>query len=66
MRRIFIERGVDYFERKKDDPGPVAEPDASKEEAASDDKDDETQGPRQPMTTEELYKMRVELLPHLQ
>ena len=66
MRRIFVERGVDYFERKKDAPGPVAEPDASMEEDASDDKDDETQGPRQPMTTEELYKMRVELLPHLQ
>lgn len=36
------------------------------EEDAADSRDDETQGHRQPMTTDELYKMRVELLPHLQ
>lgn len=44
----------------------MAEPDAPMEEDAADSRDDETQGHRQPMTTDELYKMRVELLPHLQ
>ncbi|KAH9844297.1 subunit 17 of mediator complex-domain-containing protein [Rhodofomes roseus] len=62
LRRIFLERGVDYFDRKKDAPGKAPEQNASPED---EDKPDDFQGPRPPMTTEELYKMRVELLPHL-
>ena len=66
LRRIFVERGVDYFDRKKDAPDTAAKSGAAMEEELAEDKEDDLDGPRRPMTTEELYKMRVELLPHLQ
>ncbi|KZT74377.1 hypothetical protein DAEQUDRAFT_761241 [Daedalea quercina L-15889] len=65
LRRIFVERGIDYFDRKKGASGTAAGLDASTEENVAEDNEDNLQGPRRHMTTEELYKMRVELLPHL-
>ncbi|KAK7061769.1 mediator of RNA polymerase II transcription subunit 17 [Favolaschia claudopus] len=73
LRRVFAERGVDFFERNANDLSsltadpkePSAEDDQSDgdEEPAGEEKDESaTPGP---MTPEDLYKMRVEVLPQL-
>ncbi|KAF8621575.1 hypothetical protein AX15_007601 [Amanita polypyramis BW_CC] len=69
LHRIFIERGVDFFEKGKGRP-------SSKTSGQADIEDVNTQEERQEdlgedkiatgtMTTEELLKMRMEILPHL-
>ena len=59
--RIFQERGNDFLDRYHDG---VEEP---KDEAAEEKAEDDAEDLRiKPMTPEELYKMRVEVLPRLQ
>ena len=59
MRRIFVERGHDFFDKM--DRGEQAE-----KEDADEDKEENARDTTQPMTPEELFKMRTELTPHLQ
>ncbi|KAJ7638863.1 subunit 17 of mediator complex-domain-containing protein [Roridomyces roridus] len=63
LRRVFAERGVDFFDR---DNGQLP----TTQDTDDDDTDQtpgeaETDAPPGPMTSEELYKMRVEVLPQL-
>lgn len=61
LRRIFFERGVDFFDRYHNG---VEEPkDESSQEKPKEDVDDVL---IQPMTPEELFKMRMEVIPQLQ
>ena len=66
LRRIFLERGLDYFEAEKG-----AQPSASRESQEAVEPSDSPRGNEDPpeqthhMTPEELYKMRMESLPHL-
>ncbi|KIP10399.1 hypothetical protein PHLGIDRAFT_65771 [Phlebiopsis gigantea 11061_1 CR5-6] len=60
LMRIFQERGIDFLDRYHDG---IEQP---KDEATEDKTKDETEDLRiQPMTPEELYKMRVEVVPLL-
>lgn len=59
--RIFQERGVDFFDRFHN--GVEIPKDDVVEEKSKDDAEDLR---IQPMTPEELFKMRVEILPQLQ
>ncbi|KAI0349426.1 hypothetical protein OH77DRAFT_1580604 [Trametes cingulata] len=66
LRRIFIERGVDFFERQNGSesiPGPQKQNAAPHDEAAP-DREEHTEVSHT-MTPEELYKMRMTLLPQL-
>jgi mediator of RNA polymerase II transcription subunit 17 len=60
LTKIFAERGFDIFE-KRDDPSRTDEgPDTS-----PDDMIDETDAAQKPMSVDELYAMRMEIMPHL-
>lgn len=60
LRRIFLERGVDFFERYS---GGVEIP---KDEASDEKPKDEADDMQiQPMTPEELLKMRMDIMPQL-
>jgi len=71
LRRIFSERGTDFFERNSDGflERRVLTSQKSKDEEHSDDgsdtTDDDDQLTVKPMTTEELFKMKTEVLPSL-
>lgn len=63
LRRVFAERGVDFFDRNNAQlPAPAAVQDDS--ETPPDDAPEPDAAPG-PMTPEDLYKMRVEVLPQL-
>ncbi|KII95133.1 hypothetical protein PLICRDRAFT_33966 [Plicaturopsis crispa FD-325 SS-3] len=72
LARIFVERGFDFFEKNG---GRVLEDGALQQPAPEDDDDesgaepdsfqDSEESSAHPMTPEELYKMRVELFPHM-
>ena len=59
LLRIFSERGIDFFERYHD--GAEIPKEEVHEEKSKDDEDDV-----QPMTPEELFRMRHEVIPQLQ
>ena len=59
LRRIFVERGHDFFD--KTDRSAEAE-----KEDADEEKEQDTRDTTQPMTPEELFKMRMEIMPQLQ
>lgn len=61
LRRIFLERGIDFFEAEK---STRAIPRDSKDAAEEDGEQDEGKAGdlSHQMTPEELYKMRVELM----
>ena len=67
LRRIFLERGADFFERKEG----LQSSDTRSEIQHSQTIDDAPDAPIEPestsksMTVEELYAMRMELLPQL-
>lgn len=66
LRRIFVERGHDFFEAHKNSRTlpPLQSQDAAlqEEDSTADDTPAETS---HTMTPEELYKMRMNLLPQL-
>ncbi|KAF9821151.1 hypothetical protein IEO21_00759 [Rhodonia placenta] len=62
LRKIFLERGVDFFDRKKEDREKPSEPLATAEQAEQHEEENE---PNKPMTPEELFKMRMDILPQL-
>ncbi|KAJ6599015.1 subunit 17 of mediator complex-domain-containing protein [Mycena vulgaris] len=63
LRRVFAERGVDFFERNNGHIAALAAPDAEQDNAPDTEAPpDATAGP---MTPDDLYKMRVEVLPQL-
>ncbi|RPD67175.1 hypothetical protein L226DRAFT_499129 [Lentinus tigrinus ALCF2SS1-7] len=66
LRRIFLERGIDFFDAEKGihtSAAPQPQGDAERADAAS--TDGEAAEPSHHMTPEELYKMRMTLLPQL-
>ncbi|KAJ7047317.1 subunit 17 of mediator complex-domain-containing protein [Mycena alexandri] len=70
LRRIFAERGVDFFDRNNDGTLASLAPTAPTDDPADDIPDDDEPAPAVenapgPMTPEDLYKMRVEVLPQL-
>ncbi|KAF5344117.1 hypothetical protein D9758_008900 [Tetrapyrgos nigripes] len=71
LRRLFSERGTDFFERNKDGflEKHVLTSQKSQDEENSDSgsetSDDDDQLTVKPMTTEELFKMKTEVLPSL-
>jgi len=61
LTKIFEERGFDIFE-KRDDPSSTDEGlDMFTDDGLVDEKD----AAQKPMTVDELYAMRVEIMPHL-
>jgi mediator of RNA polymerase II transcription subunit 17, fungi type len=69
LRRIFTERGADFFEQNP--PGFLetgvlrsSEPKEQSNEADEEDSDEES-GESKPMTVDELFKMRMEIMPNL-
>ncbi|KAF8195839.1 subunit 17 of mediator complex-domain-containing protein [Mycena galopus ATCC 62051] len=67
LRRVFAERGVDFFDRNTDGFASLAAApaDVDADESPADDEPREEEPATGPMTPEELYKMRVEFLPQL-
>ncbi|KAJ7276450.1 subunit 17 of mediator complex-domain-containing protein [Mycena haematopus] len=67
LRRVFAERGVDFFDRNPDGFASLsaAPADADADEPPAEDEPHQDEPPLGPMTPEELYKMRVEVLPQL-
>ncbi|KAH7926755.1 hypothetical protein BV22DRAFT_1086233 [Leucogyrophana mollusca] len=68
LRRIFIERGADFFERPIDQPStedvsPQGPGEVKVDHVAH--ADEATEVPRSTMTPEELFKMRTEIMPQL-
>lgn len=68
--RIFAERGADFFEKVKthglnDDTG-SSSGQSDQVDESSKQIDSEKQAAVHPMTPEELFQMRVEMLPQLQ
>ena len=62
LRRIFLERGIDFFEAEKGTRAiPRDSKDAAEEDGAEQDEGKAGDLSHQ-MTPEELYKMRVELM----
>ena len=62
--RIFIERGPDFFE--KEDRSVIERKDVfGKPDAEEEKTEKEGSGDVKPMTPEELYEMRMELMPNL-
>ncbi|EKM59963.1 uncharacterized protein PHACADRAFT_250784 [Phanerochaete carnosa HHB-10118-sp] len=60
LRRIFLERGVDFFERYHNGI------EAAKDEASEEKPKDEAGDVQiQPMTPEELFRMRMDIMPQL-
>lgn len=71
LQRILDERGLDFFERIKDgsiESGilPSAnEADKQEDESKDGASDDEGEGSGQTMTKDELYKLKMEVMPQL-
>ncbi len=63
LRRIFVERGHDFFDKRVDPKRDVYEPPS---QDAEDVVPKEAHEVVQPMTPEELFRMRMELMPQLQ
>jgi mediator of RNA polymerase II transcription subunit 17 len=62
LRRIFRERGTDFFQKKSSER---AQPDSA-ESTSDDEPSNEGKGrDAKPMTTDELFKLRAEILPKL-
>ena len=61
LRRIFIERGFDFFEKQKG--ALLAENPPAQAEVDDDSVQDAA--PTKIMSTEELFRMRMEILPQL-
>ena len=64
LRRIFLERGTDFFERKEG-PGPENTVLAATGDIEGGISRDPTGSNRKIMTVEELHAMRSEILPQL-
>ncbi|KAI0719565.1 subunit 17 of mediator complex-domain-containing protein [Cerioporus squamosus] len=65
LRRIFLERGLDFFDTEKGTRTSAREHEGNVEQADALPKDGESSEPSHHMTPEELYKMRMSLLPQL-
>ncbi|CCM01597.1 uncharacterized protein FIBRA_03657 [Fibroporia radiculosa] len=67
LRRIFLERGLDFFDKRKHERDMIMEPDVHVEDEGEGNfhEKEEPEGLKQPMTPEELFKMRMEILPQL-
>ncbi|TFK43483.1 subunit 17 of mediator complex-domain-containing protein [Crucibulum laeve] len=66
LRRIFIERGVDFFERRTGQDGYTLNTELAEAEDTIDSPDDtNSDSVKKTMSPEELFKMRMELLPQL-
>ena len=63
LRRIFLERGHDFFDRTHNGVTTAEIPTQADDE---DKAKEETSESAQAMTPEELFKMRMELIPQLQ
>ncbi|KAJ7904566.1 subunit 17 of mediator complex-domain-containing protein [Mycena olivaceomarginata] len=59
LRRVFAERGIDFFDRNNNGLASLAATSVDPDEPPPDDESKEETAPG-PMTPEELYKMRVE------
>lgn len=65
LRRIFLERGLDFFDAEKGTRTTAREARGGAEQVDAAPKDEESAEPSHHMTPEELYKMRMSLLPQL-
>ncbi len=66
LRRIFLERGLDFFDAEKGTRTSIArESQEDAEQADASPKDGESSEPSHHMTPEELFKMRLLLMPQL-
>ncbi|KDQ64550.1 hypothetical protein JAAARDRAFT_166933 [Jaapia argillacea MUCL 33604] len=69
LRRIFLERGVDFFDhdpsRLSGGHGLTEEPQEAIEDTFEQEESPNETPSNQPMTSEELFKMRMELMPQL-
>ena len=67
IRRIFLERGADFFERKEGLQSSSTHSEVKQSQTIDDAPDVpmESENKSKPMTVEELYVMRMELLPQL-
>ncbi|KAJ7700145.1 subunit 17 of mediator complex-domain-containing protein [Mycena rosella] len=63
LRRVFAERGVDFFERNNGHIAALAA--ADEEQDSAPDAEPTSDAAAGPMTPDDLYKMRVEVLPQL-
>jgi len=63
LRRIFLERGHDFFDQATSQPKADVDLASQQDNVAE---DPEVAENTQPMTPQELFKMRVEILPQLQ
>ncbi|KAF9534277.1 subunit 17 of mediator complex-domain-containing protein [Crepidotus variabilis] len=64
LRRIFIERGSDFFE-KRDDPTRTKDDNTKDPKDVEDIAENDPDVPPKPMTVEELFAMRMEIIPQL-
>lgn len=65
LRRVFVERGIDFFDAQKGSrtlPAPQTQESSAPNESANEPEPSESS---HTMTPEELYKMRMSLLPQL-
>ena len=62
LRRIFLERGHDFFDKRVDSSSETHEPPSQDAEDAPPKEASEVV---QPMTPDELFRMRMELMPQL-
>lgn len=65
LRRIFLERGADFFDRKEGLHSSSTRLEIKQSHSIDDDAPDESENTSKSMTVEELYAMRMELLPQL-
>lgn len=66
LRRIFVERGIDFFEKGKGRPSGKTGTLAQDMDIDPHEDPGEEKITTATMTTEDLLKMRMEILPHLQ
>jgi mediator of RNA polymerase II transcription subunit 17 len=64
LRRVFAERGLDFFDRNTNGLASLAAAPTDSDDTPEEDEPLPETAPG-PMTPEELYKMRVEVLPQL-
>ena len=66
LRRIFVERGIDFFERQDQLPiGDALVPPPRESSPVSEDDESTTDNTRLTMSPEQLFKMRMEITPQL-
>jgi mediator of RNA polymerase II transcription subunit 17 len=67
LRRVFIERGLDFFGKQKGGPlqdrPPILEGQTPEDDTSDPTRDDDATA--KIMSTEELFNMRMEILPQL-